>query len=69
LSPIRIGIWPGWRSQRAVICRRTAFSSIFGLVSAKARGVPSIANRASGLWRANSTISASIALDGRSLRL
>ena len=46
LSPIRISIWPGWRSQRATICRQTSFSSTFGEVSASARGVPSKANRA-----------------------
>jgi hypothetical protein len=31
LSPIRISIWPGWRSQRATSCRQTSRSSIFGV--------------------------------------
>ena len=46
LSPMRISLWPGWRSQRATSCRHTVFSSIFGEVSANALGVPSGANRA-----------------------
>ena len=55
LSPIRISVWPGWRSQRSTSCRHTSFSSIFGEVSASARGVPSKAQRACSLnpqkWR------------------
>jgi hypothetical protein len=46
LSPMRTSACPGWRSQRATMLRQTIFSSIFGEVSASARGVPSEANRA-----------------------